>query len=403
MNELEAFRQHVCEWLEENAPLGLRNTSTSLFQGHWGGRRAVFASDDVRLWFERASAKGWTAPGWPVEYGGGGLQRSKVRIINEELTRLGLPRPLAGFGLTMIGPILLEYGSPLQQQEHVKKIVQGQVRWCQGYSEPNAGSDLASLQMRAVRDGDHFVINGQKVWTSYADKADWMFCLVRTSTEGKKQAGITFILVDMKTSGITTRPIELISGSSPFCEVFFEDVRVPAANVIGEVNEGWKIAKSLLGHERDMVGQAVVSGGSRPDVLRDFSLRSLATSVVGLEDGEIADPLLRDAIAQAEMDRACAQLTIQRVGDGQRAGHKPGPESSIFKVYGTELNQRRWDLAMRILAEEGLGWDGQEISDVNRAIPRTWLRSRGNTIEGGSSEIQLTIIATRVLGLPRKG
>jgi len=294
----------------------------------------------------------------------------------------------------MIGPLLLQEGSEELKREHLPPIVRGEIRWCQGYSEPGAGSDLASLQTRAVRDGDDYILNGQKIWTSYGDKADSMFILVRTDSEGAKHGGFTFLLMDMDTPGVTVRPIRLISGASPFCEVFLSDVRVPARNVVGRVNGGWRLAKALLGHERTMIADAFKE---RDDARR---LVELARRYVGDRNGRVADPVVRDRITQVEMDQACLDLTLARARDGAKAGHRPGPESSIFKLYGTELNQRRRALMAEILGPQALGWEGPGFEDEELRVTRDWLRSRGNSIEGGTSEIQLNIIAKRVLGLP---
>jgi alkylation response protein AidB-like acyl-CoA dehydrogenase len=323
-----------------------------------------------------------------------GLSKQEAKILAEEMAKLRLRPALIGFGLSMIGPLLLQEGSEELKKEHVPRIVRGEIRWCQGYSEPGSGSDLASLQTKAIRDGDEFVLNGQKVWTSYADKSDWMFILVRTDFEAAKQAGITFLLMDMETPGVTARPIKLISGSSPFCETFLSDVRVPVRNVVGKVNGGWALAKALLGHERTMIADVFKE--------RDDSRRlvELAKKHVGERDGHVADPVVRDQIARVEMDQHCLDLTLARTRDNAKAGHKPGPESSIFKLYGTELNQRRRALMMDILGEQGLGWEGAGFEDRELKVTRDWLRSKGNTIEGGTSEVQLNIIAKRVLGLP---
>jgi alkylation response protein AidB-like acyl-CoA dehydrogenase len=250
-------------------------------------------------------------------------------------------------------------------------------------------------------DGDHFVINGQKVWTSHADKSDWIFCLVRTAPDAKKQEGISFVIFDMRTPGVSVRPIQLISGASPFCETFLTDVRVPADQMVGPLHQGWTVAKSLLRHERTMVGEALAGGGSRPAVLQGYTLSAHAKVHVGMEGDRLADAVLRDDIARNEMDYALFQHTLKRIRDKTISGESPGLESSIVKVFGTEMNQRRWDLAMRISGNEGLGWEAEGFSEKEIAITRQWLRSRGNSIEGGTSEIQRNIIATRVLGLPR--
>jgi alkylation response protein AidB-like acyl-CoA dehydrogenase len=314
------------------------------------------------------------------------------------MRRAKAPPPLIGFGLTMIGPTLLAFGNEDQKREHLPRITRGEIRWCQGYSEPGAGSDLAGLQTRAVDAGDHFVVSGTKVWTSYANYADWIFALVRTDPNAKKQEGITFILIDMDTPGVSVRPIKLISGSSPFCETHFENVRVPKTNVVHKVNAGWTVAKALLGHERTMVAEAFGSGGGAGG--KRGTLGERAKHHLGSEHGRLADPVLRDQLAQLEMDTKAFALTMQRAKDAARAGHQPGPESSIFKVYGTEVNMRRQELLVRIAGPQGLGWEGPGFDAEDLATTRDWLRSRGNSIEGGTSEVQRNVIAKRVLGLP---
>jgi len=390
----------IRDWIEANAPQSLRGTASTPFQGYWGGRSS-FPNDDVRLWFERCLAEGRTAPAWPVEYGGAGMSVDEHREWRSELQRLRMPLPLVGIGLTMIGPILLEEGSEEQKAQHLPPIARGDLRWCQGYSEPEAGSDLASLACSAVREGDELVVNGQKIWTSHAEVSDWIFCLVRTDTR-EKHAGISFLLIDMKTPGITTRTIELISGASPFCEVFFDDVRVPVSNVVGELNQGWAVAKALLRHERGMVGESIAAGGARLEILRRYNLRDDALSRLGTDsEGRLADPLVRDRIVRLEMDQEAMRLTVKRSNDRVKAGARPGPESSILKIVGTELNQARWELAVELAGAEGLGWEGPGYDDVDLGLARQWLRSRGNSIEGGTNEIQRNIVARRVLGLPK--
>lgn len=399
MADLETFRAEVRAWLEDQAPASLRGRPGDIFHGTWGGRRPDFETPDHERWLRMMAERGWTAPTWPREYGGGGLSREQNAVLQSELKRLRMPAPLIGFGLVMIGPTLLEFGSEEQKREHLPPIVRGEIRWCQGYSEPGSGSDLASLQMGAVLDGDRFILNGQKIWTSYADASDWIFCLVRTDPGAKKQSGISFILVDMATPGVTTRPIKLISGASPFCEVFFDDVPALPRNVIGGLNNGWTVAKALLRHERTMVGEIFarsVIGGER-------ELLGLARTAIGPAEGRLADPLVRDRIVQSAMDERAFMLTVQRIQDAARAGQPPGAESSILKVYGTELNQRRRELAVEIAGADGLGWDGDSFAPDALTRTRDWLRSRGNTIEGGTTEIQLNIIAKHVLGLPDGG
>lgn len=402
MSDLEAFRREVRAWLEENAPTSLAGRTATDIEGVWGGKKWVPDHPDERVWLERMGEKGWTAPMWPAEYGGGGLTKEENKVLQEELKAIRMPPALIGFGLTMIGPTLLRFGNEAQKQQHLPKIVRGEIRWCQGYSEPGSGSDLASLQTKAERDGDHFVINGTKVWTSYADKADWIFALVRNDNSGIKQEGITFILIDMDDPGVQVSPILLISGKSPFCETHFTDVRVPVSNVVHEIGAGWTVAKALLGHERTMIADTFGSGAGtrkRAEGERAF-LPALAVEHLGEQDGRLSDPVVRDRVAQMEMDTRAFGLTVQRTKDAAKAGHQPGPESSMFKVYGTELNMQRNELMVQILGPEALGWEGEGFDEFALATTRDWLRSRGNSIEGGTSEIQLNIIAKRVLGLP---
>lgn len=402
MTDLEAFRREVREWLETYAPQELmgQDGRTHLY---WGGRNPELPHPQSKVWCEMCVERGFTAPTWPKQYGGGGMTHAEESVLHQELQRLRLPVPLTGFGLSMIGPTLLQYGTEEQKQTHLTKIIRAEIRWCQGYSEPNAGSDLASLQMSAVLEDTDYVINGQKIWTSYGDKADWMFLLVRTDTNIKKQQGITFILLDMDQPGVAVRPIKLISGASPFCEVFFTNARARARNVIGDVNDGWTVAKALLGHERNMIGNVFGSGGQREPSKAGKSrhpLADMAKSYVGEKDAQISDPVLRDRITQVSMDHACFRLTVQRHADNIKAGHRPGPESSMFKVYGTELNQRREELMLSMRGPQCLGWEGEGFDDAELLQTRSWLRSRANSIEGGTSEIQLNIIAKRVLQLP---
>ncbi len=398
MASLEEFRSEARDWLQSHAPESLVGVASSALDGYWGGRNPKPAFPDQPRWCEIAAERGFTAPTWPKEYGGGGLSPAEAKVLSQEMGRLKIPAPLIGFGLTMIGPTLLQFGSEEQKLEHLPKVCRGEIRWCQGYSEPGSGSDLASLKTRAVVDGAHYVITGHKVWTSYADESDWIFALVRTNPEAKKQEGITFLLIDMAAPGVTVRPIKLISGSSPFCETFFDEVRVPRANVVHRVDAGWTVAKALLGHERTMIADAfgtAAHGGKK----RGKGLAELAREYVG-GNGMLADPVLRDQIARLEMDTRAFGLTMQRSRDAAKAGHKPGPETSMFKVYGTELNQRRSELLVRMAGPQALGWEGEGFDDEELQRTRDWLRSRGNTIEGGTSEVQRNIIAKRVLGLP---
>ena len=302
----------------------------------------------------------------------------------------------------MLGPVLLESASYEQKLEHIPKIVRGEIRWCQGYSEPGSGSDLASLATRALVDGDDYLINGSKVWTSYADKADWIFCLVRTDVEGPKHAGISFILFDMETSGVSTKPIQLISGSSPFCETFFDDVRVPAKNLVGGVNNGWAIAKRLLQHERTMISGFGLADSlnSDPDHASIMDKVEDAAMHYRGDSGRLSDPVLRDEIAQFKIDSEAFALTSQRSLEESKKGQGPTATSSMLKNYGCELNKRRYELLLQALGSCALGWEGSGFKSEELTVTREWLRSKANSIEGGTSEVQLNVIAKRVLGLP---
>jgi alkylation response protein AidB-like acyl-CoA dehydrogenase len=396
LENLDAFRADIAKWLEENCPPSMRKPQTSEDDSNWGGRRKVYTNPEEKQWLDRMAARGFTAPTWPKQYGGGGLSDAQARVLADEMRKLHCRQPLISFGITMLGPVLLEYGSEEQKQEYLPKIVRGEIRWCQGYSEPGAGSDLAGLQTRAEDKGDHYLVNGQKIWTSYANYADWIFCLVRTDPNAPKHDGISFLLFDMESPGVSVSPIKLISGSSPFCQTFFQDVKVPKKNLVGVKNGGWTIAKRLLQHERSMIGGMGFglggSGGS--------ALESLAKDYVGQENGRIADGVIRDEVAQHLMDQRCFVTTVRRSAEEAKAGQGPGPASSMFKLYGTEMNKRRYELLVRVLGTQSFGWEGPGFTPRELATTREWLRSKGNSIEGGTSEVQLNIIAKRVLGLP---
>ena len=357
----------------------------------WGGREAQL-SEPQRQWLGRMAARGWTTPDWPSAYGGGGLGPAETKVLREEMARLRCRSPLNSFGISMLGPALLKYGTEDQKQDHLPKIVRGEIRWCQGYSEPGAGSDLAGLQTSAEDAGDHFVVNGQKVWTSYADKADWIFCLVRTD-KSVKQGGISFLLFDMTTPGVSTKPILLISGYSPFCETFFDDVKVPKANLIGELNRGWDVAKYLLGHEREMIsGMGLGNGGAK-------SLPQIAVEAIGLEpDGRLDDPLLRARIATFEVRAEAFRAMSERFIDELKAKKTHPAQPSMMKYYGTELNKARHELVMAAGGSDALEWDSE--ASHGGAAARAWLRTKANSIEGGTSEVQLNIVAKRILELP---
>ncbi|HWP17860.1 MAG TPA: acyl-CoA dehydrogenase family protein [Burkholderiaceae bacterium] len=388
---LETFRRETRAWLEANCPPEMREPVRSEADICWGGKRFRFQSEAQRVWMQRMGERGWTVPTWPREYGGGGLTHREAAILREEMAALRCRVPLQSFGIWMLGPALLKYGSQAQKRQHLPRIARGEIRWCQGYSEPNAGSDLASLATRAEVHDDHFVVTGQKIWTSYADQADWIFCLVRTDT-ARKHTGISFLLIDMETPGVSTRPIRLISGKSPFCETFFDQVKVPRENLVGELNGGWTIAKYLLTHEREMIG--AIGERAAPPALGLFAAERIGRDA----QQRLDDPVLRAEIARFEVDEAAFRAWMQLFGEQARAGQAEGAMSSALKYYGAELNKRRLELMMAAAGSDGLEWEGSRSQDG--ALARAWLRSKGNSIEGGTSEIQLNVIAKRILGLP---
>jgi len=389
---LETFRQEAHAWLEANCPAEMRQPVRNEDDICWGGRKFRYQSDAQRLWLQRMAEKGWTVPEWPTQYGGGGLSPAQARVLRAEMARLNCRTPLQSFGISMLGPALLKYGTEAQKQEHLPKIARGEIRWCQGYSEPNAGSDLAALQTRAEERDGHFIVNGQKIWTSYADKADWIFCLVRTDFQAQKHTGISFLLFDMETPGVSTRPIVLISGKSPFCETFFDDVKVPCHQLVGEPNRGWEIAKYLLTHEREMIS-AIGSRGFREPMGRH------AAKVIGVDaQRRLDDPMLRAQIAQFEIDEAAFAAAGERARDLAKQGEGMAAFSSVLKYYGAELNKRRYELLMSVGGTDALEWEGERSQDG--ALARGWLRTKANSIEGGTSEVQLNIVAKRLLGLP---
>jgi len=392
--ELETFRAEAREWLEENFPAALRNDPAIQTAAMMGER----PSEDADLWRRRMGEKGWGTPTWPKAYGGGGLAPAEARILAEEMAAIGARNPIGGMGVMMLGPTLLEYGTEEQKQRHIPSIVTGELRWCQGYSEPGSGSDLASLQTRCEDKGDHWLVNGQKIWTSGANLADWCFCLVRTDTK-KKHEGISFILIDMRTPGVETRPIRLINGASPFCETFFTDVKVPKENLVGRLNGGWTIAKRLLQFERENISASL--GGGNPALGQTASVDVLAKRYVGLgEDGRLVDADLRSRLVTHQMEAKAFQLTTRRAALEAKSNQGPSAATSIMKYAGAKIAQDRTELAVEIMGEQGLGWEGEGFEPAELATVRAWLRSKANSIEGGTSEINLNVVSKRVLGLP---
>jgi len=386
MSDLETFRAETRAWLEANCPAEMREPVRDESDMCWGGRNPAYKNEAQKLWMELMAERGWTVPDWPKDYGGGGLSPAETKVLKQEMARIGARNPLMSFGISMLGPALLKYGTEEQKRRFLREIARGEIRWCQGYSEPNAGSDLASLQTKCEDKGDHWLVNGQKVWTSYADKADWIFCLVRTDFEAPKHKGISFLLFDMGSPGVSTRPILLISGSSPFCETFFDDVKVPKDQVVGEVNKGWDVAKYLLGHEREMISGMGLGGGA------SVSLGE------ALKDAVAADPLLRADVARFDVDALAFRAMSERFIDELKAGLAHPAQPSMMKYAGTELNKQRHELVMAAGGSNALEWESERSRGGKSA--REWLRTKANSIEGGTSEIQLGIVAKRILDLP---
>jgi alkylation response protein AidB-like acyl-CoA dehydrogenase len=391
--DLTNFRMETRKWLEDNCPLSMREPTKDPSELYWGGRNGEFSSDDQKLWFERMLEKKWIVPYWEVKYGGGGLSNEQNNILNQEMSRLGCRKPHYNFGISMLGPAMLKFANEEQKLNYLPEIVQGKIRWCQGYSEPNAGSDLANLQTKAEDKGDYFLVTGSKVWTSYAEKADWIFCLVRTDSSSSKHTGISFLLIDMASEGVSTRPIKLISGKSPFCETFFDSVKVPKANLVGTLNDGWTIAKYLLTHERQMIG-----GIGETD--KKLHISDEAINVMSKNNGILSDTILRSKISEFEMNEEIFDLTIRRTMDEEKSGNNSGAASSFFKYYGTELNIQREELRLKINGFSSTEWNSKASENGKQA--RYFCRTKGNSIEGGTHEVQLNIIAKRILGLPTK-
>jgi alkylation response protein AidB-like acyl-CoA dehydrogenase len=389
-SDLEAFRAEARSWIEANFPASLKGRPNPMMR-----EERTKPSADQEAWRKAMGEKGWGVPTWPKEYGGGGLSPAQARVVQQELGRAGAYNPIGGMGVMMFGPTLLEYGTEAQKQEHIPPIVRGDLQWCQGYSEPGAGSDLASLQTRAEDKGDHFLINGQKIWTSGAQFADWCFCLVRTDTS-KKHEGISFVLIDMHQPGVEVRPIKLIAGNSPFCETFFTDAVALKKNLVGPLNGGWTIGKRLLQHER-----SGLSGGGGGGFGGARSPEDLAKEYVGVDEaGRIADSDLRSRITQNAIDLRAFQLTAMRAMTEAKGNAGPTAATSIMKNAATSTLQQRAELTLEIMGAQGLGWDGEAFTKDELVAVRGWLGGKATTIYGGSQEIQNNIISKRILGLP---
>ena len=367
-----AFRDQVRGWLEANLPADLREKVA-----HY----AHLSKDDLLRWHRILAKQGWVAPAWPKEWGGTGWNVVQRYIFEEELGYVGSP-PLIPFGLTMCGPVLLRFGTEEQKKRFLPRIYNGDDFWCQGYSEPGSGSDLASLKTKAIREGDSYVVNGQKIWTTLGHYADWIFCLVRTdASAGKRQEGISFLLIDMKTPGITVRPLMLMDGAHEVNEVFFDDVKVPAQNLVFEEGKGWTVAKYLLGHERMNTGRI---GGSKRELakLKEFSASQ-----------RISDSRFRDRLSRLEVELMALEITNLRFLDQmRRTGQPPGADVSMLKIKGTEIQQGLTELMMQAA-------DPADAAQIAGSFGPRYLSMRKTTIYAGSNEIQRNIIAKMTLGL----
>ena len=379
---IAAFRAEVRDFLRERLPAEMARRTLR-------GYHAL--KSDMVAWTRILHARGWSAPHWPVEHGGPGWSPLQRHVFEEECALAGAP-PTCTSAFSLVAPVIYSFGSEAQKRRHLPPILRGDTFWGQGFSEPNAGSDLASLRTRAERDGDHYVVNGQKTWTTEGHYADWLFVLVRTDLEAKPQRGISFLLIDMTSPGVTTRPIKLISGKSPFCETFFDRVRVPRHQLVGELNGGWTIAKYLLTHEREMIG--AIGERSTPKPVGRHAVERLGRD----ESGRLSDGVLRAEIARFEVDEAAFRAWMRMAGEQARAGEAHGALSSALKYYGAELNKRRWELMMAVGGADALEWEGERSQEGTAA--RTWLRTKANSIEGGTSEVQLNVVSKRILGLP---
>lgn len=384
---LDAFAARAAAWLAENFPPSLAGRELEAI----AAAPLYPEGDDWAAWKKAMAQNGWGVPTWPKEYGGGGLTPDQARMLQEEMNRIGAFTPIRGMAQSMFGPTMLEYGTEEQKRRHIPPVARGEIRWCQGYSEPGAGSDLASLRTRAEDMGDHYLINGQKIWTSGAMHAHWCFCLVRTDT-ARKHEGISFLLIDMSSPGVEVRPLRLISGNETFAEVFFTDVMVPKENLVGTENTGWTIAKRLMQHERAGLGIRS-SMGHDPLTIRDMALKYVGTD----ENGRLDDPDLRTRIARHLLLERAQKLTAQRVADESVSG--PSEAVSVLKNVLSEVIQGRGELLIEIMGLNGIGWSGPQFTEHEISTIRRTLHDKAHSIYGGTWEIQANIIAKRMLGM----
>jgi alkylation response protein AidB-like acyl-CoA dehydrogenase len=395
--DLDAFRKEARDWLEANFPRSLRNEPDMTEEAMEGG---VTPTEDSELWRKRLGEKGWGTPTWPKEYGGGGLSLAQARVLGEEMARIGARNPIVGMGPGMFGSTLLEYGTEEQKLRHLPPICRGEVRWCQGFSEPGAGSDLASLRTRAEDKGDHWLINGQKIWTSGAHFADWCFCLCRTDPAARKHEGISFILIPMHQPGVEARPIKMISGASGQCETFFTDAKAAKDDLVGPLNGGWAIAKRLLQHERNGMGNRLGEGRRGPRQ-QEEDIAGVAKRYLGVDGaGRLADADVRNRLTLHKMEEQALRLTVRRAAAEARGNLNPSATTSIMKNVSMKVMQDRQELGVEIMGSQGLGWEGDGFSKEELQTVRGWLASRAGSIYGGTQEVQNNVIAKRILGLP---
>jgi len=387
-SEIDAFREEARAWLAANFPASLKQLARPLALRDGG------QGSDAALRKQRLADKGWGAQTWPVELGGGGLDALRASVLKSEMDAIGAFNPMTlGMGLSMVGPTILEYGTEAQKRRHIPPMARGELRWCLGYSEPNAGSDLASLQTSAEEHGDQWVINGQKVWTTGAHLSDWCGMLVRTDRSRPKHEGISFLLVDMHQLGVEVRPLPLISGESDFCEMFFTDARTGKDEVLGEINGGWSVGKRLLQHERS--SQTDAKG------LRPAPIKPIALEYVGLDaSGRLADVDLRTRLSDHLIAAKAHELTLARVLAESNGRSGVSNAASVLKNSATAIAQTRSELLIEIMGHHGLGWSGESFADTEVEAVRQWLLGKAMSIYGGSREIQNNIIAKRILGLP---
>ena len=398
MTSLDEFRLQTRDWLESNCPRSMR---TRMVPGEQvtGGQKRRSSNPDSYLWLDRMVEKGWTVPTWPAEYGGGGLKKDQFLILLQELQRIQARPPLGGMGVDMIGPTLLEFGTNSQKARHLPAIARGETAWCQGYSEPEAGSDLASLTTKAEPDGDRYLVNGSKIWTSGAQTADWIFCLVRTDSSAPKHKGISFVLFPMDQEGVAVKPINMINGHSPFCETFFHNAVAKKEDLVHEENHGWTVAKRLLQYERSSLSSLANAdtAGALERIKPSVSLPKLALEYEGKKKN--ISSTLRSRILKNELQREAYLLTQRRAVEEEEA-QAPGSTSSIFKYVEADYVKEQLEIQLAIRGFSGIGWEGHGFSNEEISMGRLWLEAKSISIAGGSNEIQLNIIAKRVLGLP---